>query len=855
MSRFVSRQRYPFTWWAHRQRPFLVSLGLVLLLSAVITSCLSRESSPPSTDVEAVDGQLLYDLFTGVHGAQTDVHLFSAEFEALLSENRSVAQTDPNWPTLTYLLGEAHRLRGETKHARDTFRELASWGASDHPNGPYKDTWGGSGLVIVGLWRWLQILEEDGPSDSSEVGQVLEVASQLQETRLYSGMVQSRLLAALPQLEEDVAKRLAYVAWQNKRPEAVSLFLDFLAINSHPELGDPLDQKIKAEILRQEMVDPERLELFRARRLLGLVKDQEQRERVAEMLKKLWDNRQNPADVRAEAGYEWANFNRGQSDRQELVEVLTAVLKLVEDQSTAEKALYRRGMVHNRGWQDQDAKLCRDQDAKLCRDQDAKLFRDDMLELGRRFPAGRLSDDALFQLANAYFFNADMDKALPYYEDLRNLPGSHDYEDSAYYLPALGLIGRGRESDLDRAEQLLAEYLGRYPDGVFRLRCLFWQGRIAEKKDDTGKARSLFRQVIEEAPYDYYAVRAQMHLEEGVEAIGEDLTDFQSQTRLDLANAYRNSRVDTQLAHDSPYHARLQTAQRSGLYRRLLDVERSHTQRLDNIPLQQLDSKSLIPAIALLLAFRQDALAAKDSYLTADNWLRLAGLLGHEIQDWPVAIEMTSVSSSTLRQRLTTDLQKDSRYLATVYPDPAKLKTFSLEQLLARESWPIEESNSLSQSLMYAVMRHESRFYPEAISEKGAMGLFQFMLRTFRRLKKESKKEWESLKNESRDVQWRAAFEYLREPANSINLWARWVTKELKVKQRRDLAIGLMKHQGGSGNVARWHCYWKKVRSEDDIEYKIETVGYNATRNFVRGTLRDIAIVEAAGFFEGRTGR
>ena len=46
---------------------------------------------------------------------------------------------------------------------------------------------------------------------------------------------------------------------------------------------------------------------------------------------------------------------------------------------------------------------------------------------------------------------------------------------------------------------------------------------------------------------------------------------------------------------------------------------------------------------------------AKNSWLEADNWLRLSGFLGHEIQDWPVASQMTVVSSQPkLRCRFST---------------------------------------------------------------------------------------------------------------------------------------------------------------------------------------------------------
>ena len=814
LHRFLPRQRRVSTRGLRRR--FIARSSLFLLL-LTLAPCQGSNTSVSG----AVGGQDLMDLLSGL---QNETLTFPKGIEEFLTGSRSAARKDPNWPILTYLLGEAHRLRGETERARDAFRGLASWGVSDYPNGPYKDTWGGSGLAIVGLWRWLQILDEHGPTDADQLKQILDVASQLQETRLYSGMIQAGMLPALPLMAEDVARRLAHVAWKNGHAEAISLFLDFLTINSGHEL-EPIDQEIHAEILRRNLVDPERLQLFRAKRLLSLVKTREQQKRAAKMLKELWDNRQWPADIRAEAGYEWANYNRMQSDRGQLVEILTEVLELAEDQRLAEKALYRRGLVHNRGR----------------REEDTELFRADMLELLHRFPRGQLSDDAIFQQASEYLFDADLENALSNFEKLQNLPWPHDYQDSAYYLPALGLIGRSRDSDLDLAEQLLDKYVKRYPDGIFRLRCLFWRGRIAEKRNDD-HAWALFRQVVDEAPYDYYAVRARMHLEEGISAISKDLPDFDSQTRQDLAAAYRASGVDTQLLHSSPYHARLQVAKTTGFYRRLLEVEQSLSKRLDDVPLQQLDSAGLIPSAVLLLAFRQDALAAKDSAPAADNWLRLAGLLGHEIQDWPVAIEMISVGN--LPWQRITNLHNDARYLATVYPDPVHLKTLSLEQPLASAAWPIEGSSSLSQSLMYAVIRHESRFYPRAISPVGALGLFQFMPYVFKRLNH----RWNLLQNSSA----RSGVEYLLAPEKNIQLWARWVNAEIGFQQRDDFAIALMKHQAGAGNVRAWHSYWEKLGLENDIEYRIETARFNVTRNFVRRTLQDIVIVEATGFFEDR---
>lgn len=324
-----------------------------------------------------------------------------------------------------------------------------------------------------------------------------------------------------------------------------------------------------------------------------------------------------------------------------------------------------------------------------------------------------------------------------------------------------------------------------------------------------------------------------MHLNEGEAASRSDLPAPGSKTRTELQNAWRQSTIDTALTGKSPYHDRLREAVGLGLYAQLLGLEKTFSKRLDNVPLSELDADNRLPAVGLLLALRQDALAAKDKEPSAENLLKLSGVLGHKVGDWPLAIEMT-IDASEEARRLLSQLHKDPHYLATVYP-------VIYGDLLKDASWSIGGSPDLSRSLMYAVMRNESKFNTRAISSVGALGLFQFTPETFERLNG----KWHLLEQGGPS----SITDYLLDPSHNIRLWARWAKDDLKIPQRGEVDIGLMEHQAGIDNVNRWRPYWDAVCAVGDLECRIETARFSVTRTFTRHVLADLAIVDSAGLF------
>jgi hypothetical protein len=247
---------------------------------------------------------------------------------------------------------------------------------------------------------------------------------------------------------------------------------------------------------------------------------------------------------------------------------------------------------------------------------------------------------------------------------------------------------------------------------------------------------------------------------------------------------------------------------------------------LDNIPLHDLDEKNLIPAAAMLLALRQDALAARDAMPTAENRLRLAAFLDARAGDSTAALAMTRLRGDAPHQRVI-DLQKDPRFLATAYPRLGAVST--LAKPLSDAAWSIDGSAALSQNLMYAIVRNESGFYAGAISPVGAIGLFQIMPATF-----DSEPSCSPGPNTDSTRKPTAA-SYLFDPGRNAKFWSCWIEKQgFQATTRAEIPMFLVKHHAGVGNLNEWIRTWRGRPIEHDLELQIDTFRFPATQVFVR---------------------
>ncbi len=789
-------------------------MGVALsFLALALTSC---ERAAPPRSIEAVDVSEVFRL----EQQSADVHGY-------LSKLQRAPRTDPNWPTLAYLVGEALLRTHQDEPARTVFRELCTWAAGLPAAAPHDDGWGASGLVAVALWRWLQILDAQGGS-AEEIDQALKVAQSLYNRRLFVGMVHIGLLPALPLVEEDGARLLAHVLWKAGRPEASAAYLAFVSIDSVGD-RDAIDDAITRHMIEQGLATPARLDLFRYRRQLGRLVTEKRKDRAADALLALSRDRAAPDDVRAQAVYEWANhYRRHRDQKNAVIDGLTQANELERGTGlTAEKAVYLRGMVQN-----------------SVEPRDPAAFFADMARLIDDHPHSPLRADALYQTASEKVFAVppDIDGALTAFAKLRLVSGVNEWMDSAYFLPAAALFDRGAPGDLGAADQLLADYAENFPDGPFRWRSLFWRGRIQERMHDDAKARVFFQQLVAEVPFSYYGVRAGMHLDDGEGASREVLPRPGSPTWTRIRTAYGQAKPADRVEGQTPYHARLQAAASTGLYVQLAAIVdglgKRFRNRLDNIPLAELDQQNLIAPAAMLLALRLDALAARDAIATAANRLELAALLGTRLGDWPTALQMVAIADPAPRAQQS-ELEHDRRFLATTYPSLQALPPLAAP--LARAAWPIDGSTGLSQSLMYAIIRRESAFYAAALSPVGAIGLFQVMPANFEATPACRQPAGTSM----------GAAAYLFDPARNVDFWACWIEREgLQPRTVAELPTMLVEHNAGIGNLRSWTRSWQGRAIEQDLELQVDTYRFAATQRFVRSVLTDVAIAQAAGLLE-----
>ncbi len=132
------------------------------------------------------------------------------------------------------------------------------------------------------------------------------------------------------------------------------------------------------------------------------------------------------------------------------------------------------------------------------------------------------------------------------------------------------------------------------------------------------------------------------------------------------------------------------------------------------------------------------------------------------------------------------------------------------------------EQYGVEENLIYALIKAESNFNPDAVSHQNAKGLMQLMQSTAEDLAKKSKI---NLNNDN-----------ILEPEVNIQLGTQYIASLLNKYDCVEVALAA--YNAGSGNVDKWISSGKIKADGSDIE----NIPYKETNTYVRKIMRDYEI-------------
>lgn len=155
----------------------------------------------------------------------------------------------------------------------------------------------------------------------------------------------------------------------------------------------------------------------------------------------------------------------------------------------------------------------------------------------------------------------------------------------------------------------------------------------------------------------------------------------------------------------------------------------------------------------------------------------------------------------------------------------------SIKNQLLKRVYQVEYSDNvekyadeydIDKYLIFAIIKAESNFNKEAVSNKGAQGLMQLMYTTAEEIA------------ESLDIELNK--ENILEPDININLGTKYIS--VLNQKYGNMNLALVAYNAGSGNVDNW--IKDGVLKSDGSD--IENVPFTETNNYVRKILRDYDI-------------
>ena len=154
------------------------------------------------------------------------------------------------------------------------------------------------------------------------------------------------------------------------------------------------------------------------------------------------------------------------------------------------------------------------------------------------------------------------------------------------------------------------------------------------------------------------------------------------------------------------------------------------------------------------------------------------------------------------------------------------IQNIILKKIYIKEYEEIVEEYSkeyeLDSNLIYAIIKAESNFKKDAISNKGAKGLMQLMDATSADIANVLNIKFDN--------------EKILEPQYNIMIGTKYIS--MLINKYQNISLALAAYNAGSGNVDKWI----KEGTLNDNGNNIENIPFKETNNYVRKILRDYQI-------------
>lgn len=158
-------------------------------------------------------------------------------------------------------------------------------------------------------------------------------------------------------------------------------------------------------------------------------------------------------------------------------------------------------------------------------------------------------------------------------------------------------------------------------------------------------------------------------------------------------------------------------------------------------------------------------------------------------------------------------------------------KIVNIQDIILKNIYPKEyeqqvttysEMYNVDENLIYAIIKAESNFDPNAVSNKDARGLMQLM--------------YDTAADVAKIVEIEINEQNLLEPEININLGTKYIS--MLIEKYENIEVALAAYNAGSGNVDKWITEGT-IKADGS---NIENIPFKETNNYVRKILRDYKI-------------